>query len=170
MGELTESVPITVGIRATGAGTREDRCLCVAWPLRLRFEVEEPEGRGVSLFYGDRLITRRKMSRDLLDSGRLTEALSWPVIVAFEGYLEVGHVGGTFYLITDCEEDPEWIDIGPHIRFQAHFRYPGEPIREIADVLLERLFGVPDEEVERLLASIEPGEPGPRAQYEGEIR
>jgi hypothetical protein len=154
MSELTESVPFTVGIRATGAGTLEDRCLCVAWPLRLRFEVEEGKSRDVSIFYGDRRITRWKLSPELLDSGRLAEALSWPVTVAFEGYLEVGHVGGKFYLITDCEEDPEWIDIGPHIRFEEHYRFPGQPVREIADVLLQRLYGKPETEVERLLSSI----------------
>ncbi len=173
MSRSTSTEPFTVGVRTQGRGTLEEPCLCTAWPLRLQYEVAPATGSGpgadprVSILYGDRRINAWKIGRELVESGRLAEALSWPVTLAFEGYLEVGHVGGTFYLITDCEEDPEWIDIGPDIRFEEHFRFPGEPIREIADVLLHRLFGRPDREVERLLASIDRRRPDSCGPHEG---
>lgn len=150
MSRKTSLEPFTVGVRTQGRGTLNEPCLCTAWPLRLRHEVLTATGTDsgadprVSILYGDRRINAWQIERELVESGRLAEALSWPVTLAFEGYLEVGHVGGRFYLITDCEEDPEWIDIGPDIRFEAHFRFPGEPIREIADVLLQRLIGRPN--------------------------
>ena len=124
MSRSTSTEPFTVGVRTQGRGTLEEPCLCTAWPLRLQYEVVPATGSGpgadprVSILYGDRRINAWKIGRELVESGRLAEALSWPVTLAFEGYLEVGHVGGTFYLITDCEEDPEWIDIGPDIRFE----------------------------------------------------
>ena len=173
MSRSTSTETFTVGVRTQGRGTLEEPCLCTAWPLRLQYEVVPATGSGpgadprVSILYGDRRINAWKIGRELVESGRLAEALSWPVTLAFEGYLEVGHVGGKFYLITDCEEDPEWIDIGPDIRFEEHFRFPGEPIREIADVLLHRLFGRPDREVERLLASIDRRRPDPSGLREG---
>jgi len=167
MSRSTSTEPLAVGVRAQGRGTLEEPCLCTAWPLRLRYEVEPAADPRVSIFFEDRRINAWKIDRELVESGRLAEALSWPVTLAFEGYLEVGHVGGTFYLITDCEEDPEWIDIGPDIRFEQHFRFPGQPIREIADVLLHRLFGRPDREVERLLASIDRRRPDSCCLREG---
>ena len=176
MSRSTSTETFTVGVRTQGRGTLEDPCLCTAWPLRLRYETAPAAGSlpgadpRVSILYGDRRINAWKIERELVESGRLAEALSWPVTLAFEGYGEVGHVGGRFYLITDCEEDPEWIDIGPAIRFEQHFRFPGQPIREIADVLLHRLFGRPDREVERLLASIDRRRPESRGPREGGIR
>jgi hypothetical protein len=168
----SDSMPFTVGVRARGAGTFEDQCSCTTWPLRLRYEVRQtkakslidPDGPGdpiLRFMYGDRWIVNGRVSRSLLESGRLAKAFSRPVSVAFRGYYVPGpvgeHVGGHFYAITDCKKHPEWIELGSHLRLQEELRFPGEPIREIADVLLERLFGVPDEEVERLLASVEPG-------------
>ena len=176
MSRSTSTETFTVGVRTQGRGTLEEPCLCTAWPLRLQYEVVPATGSGpgadprVSILYGDRRINAWKIERELVESGRLAEALSWPVTLAFQGYLDGGHVGGTFYLITDCEEDPEWIDIGPDIRFEQHFRFPGQPIREIADVLLQRLFGRPDREVERLLASIDRGRQESRGPREGGIR
>ncbi len=181
MNSPSDSLPFTVGVRTRGTGTFEDQCLCTAWPLRLRYEVRRmkagslinADGPGdpiIRFLYGDRWIVNGRVSRDLLESGRLANALSWPVTLAFQGYYVPGsvgeHVGGYFYAITDCEEDPEWIELGSHLRFKEQLRFPGEPIREIADVLLERLFGETDTEVERLLASVEPVEPGPRARNE----
>ena len=169
-----DSLPFTVGVRTWGAGTFKDQCSCTAWPLRLRYEVRQPEAKSLSdpdgpgdpiirSLYGDRWIATGRVSCDMLESGRLAEAFSRPVTVAFRGYHVPGpvgeHVGGYFYAITNQEENPRLIELGSHLRLKKEFRFPGEPIREIADVLLERLYGVPEEEVERLLASINPGEP-----------
>jgi hypothetical protein len=150
MSTTTSTASVTVGVRTQGRGTLDDPCLCTAWPLRLRHEVAPGHGADpgelprVSILFGERRINASKVDPELVMSGRLAEALSWPVTVAFEGYRDAGHVAGRFYLITDCEEDPEWIDIGPEIRFEVHYLFPDEPTREIADVLLRRLFGRPD--------------------------
>jgi hypothetical protein len=168
----SDSLPFTVGVRTLGAGTFKDQCSCTAWPLRLRYEVRQPKAKSlidpdgpgdpiIRFLYGDRWIANGRVSRDMLESGRLAEAFSRPVTVAFQGYCVPGpvgeHLGGYFYAITDWEENPRLIQLGSHLRTKEELRFPGEPTREIADVLLERLFGAPSEEVERLLASVEPG-------------
>ncbi len=163
MTPLVAGAPPVLGVRARGRGTSEEPCLVSTWPLRLRFEVRPPAGGPsarrqprVDFRYGDRFLSSSPVPRELLDSGRLARALDWPVTVAMRGRVELGCAGGTVYAITDCEDDPEWIEIGRLLRPAGDFRYPGEPAREIADLLLERLFGPAERAVARLLASLDP--------------
>ena len=150
-----------LGARTRGPGTREEPCLVSTWPLRLRYEVRPetaapgaPDEPRVSFHTGDRFLAMSAVPPDLLDSGRLARAFSWPVTIAMRGCVDEGGARGTLYAITDCEDDPEWIELGRLRRPEAELRYPDEPVRELADLLLERLFGPADRAVERLLAGI----------------
>ena len=153
--------PHMLGVRTRGPGTRARPCLVSTWPLRLTYEVRRETGAPgasdeprVSFHVGDRFLAMSAVPTDLLDSGRLARAFSWPVTVAMRGCVEEGGARGTLYAITDCEDDPEWIELGRLRRPEAELRHPNEPVRELADLLLERLYGPADRAVERLLAGI----------------
>jgi hypothetical protein len=49
---------------------------------------------------------------------------------------------------------PEWIDLGPVARLARAWRHPGDPRGEIAELLLSRLQGTPEEQIEKLLEGI----------------
>ena len=57
------------------------------------------------------------------------------------------------YAIRRLKDEPEWIDLGPQIRFPENLRYPGDPRGEVADLLLSRLQGYPTQEIARLIAA-----------------
>ena len=152
--------PHTVGVRVTGAGTKEDPCTCSTWPLRLRWEVRPIHRPGyqrnpfVAFYYGDRRVGAWYVPGGAVAGGALEDALSWPVTLVLEGRLEDGWAGGTVFAVAEGGDDPVWINLGPAVRFEPEFRYPGEPDREIADLLLARVFGDAVAEVERLLAEL----------------
>ena len=155
--------PHTVGVLVRGAGTKDDPCVCSTWPLRLRWEVRPIHRPGyqrnpfVAFYHGDRRVGAWFVPRGAVEGGALEDVLSWPVTLVLEGRLEDGWAGGTVHAVAEGGDDPTWIDLGPAVRLEEEFRYPGEPIREIADLLLERVFGAPATGVERLLATLGAG-------------
>ena len=172
--------PHTVGVLVRGTGTKDDPCVCSTWPLRLRWEVRQihrPEYQRnpfVAFYYGDRRVGAWYVPGGAVVRGPLEAALSWPVTLVLEGRVVDGWAGGTVHAVVEGGDDPTWINLGPAVRLEEEFRFPGEPRREIADLLLERVFGAPSAEVERLLAELgagagggtEAGGPEPGPDYE----
>ena len=75
------------------------------------------------------------------------------VLLALEGNLDLGYLDACMYAIRHLKDEPEWIDLGPQIRFEEDLRCPGDPRGEIADLLLSRLQGSPAQEIDRLIAA-----------------
>ena len=59
--------------------------------------------------------------------------------------------------VSALKDEPEWIVLGPQIRFAEYLRYPSDPRAEIADLLLARLQGNPALEIEKLIAKVRSG-------------
>ena len=148
----------TIGVQIRGSGTRDRPCLAVSQPVRLSYAVVEIRNRPperdplVMYWYGRRWVSTWLCPRELVESGRLHRAFRDPVLLALKGTLDLGYLVACMYAIPYLEDEPEWIDLGPQLRWQEDLRHPGDPPREVADLLLSRLQGNPAKEVEKLIA------------------
>ena len=150
------------GVQLRGSGTRGRPCLAVSQPVRLSYAIVEVRNRPperdplVMYWYGRRWLSTWLCPRELVDSGRLDRSFRDPVLLALQGVLDLGYLAACMYAIPFLEDEPEWIDLGPQIRWQEELRHRGDPRGEIADLLLSRLQGDPGMEIDRL---IEAGRP-----------
>jgi hypothetical protein len=150
----------TKGVHLGGRGNRKRPCLAVSQPVWLHHEIvqldNEPPGRAqlVTYWFGERWISTWLFPRDLVDSGYLDQAFRDPVLLALEGNLDVGYLDTCMYAITYLNDEPEWIVLGPQIRWAEELRYPDNPRREVADLLLSRLQGNPAKEIARLIKTV----------------
>jgi len=150
----------TMGVQIRGSGTRDRPCLALSRPVWLSYEVVQLKNRPpdrdplLTYWFGERWISTWLFPRELVDSRYLDQAFCDPVLLALEGNLDLGYLDACIYAIRHLKDEPEWIDLGPQIRFAEDLRYPGDPRGEIADLLLSRLQGNPAMEVERLLATV----------------
>lgn len=76
------------------------------------------------------------------------------MILAVEGHVQRGNLVAAMYAIWFLRDVPEWIDLGPVARLARAWRHPGDPRGEIAELLLSRLQGTPEEQIEKLLEGI----------------
>ena len=137
-----------IGVSVTGVGTQENPCLATSDPVMLQYEVESEGGPEndfepmLSFYYGDHCLSTWVFTRVLYESGRFDRAFADPVTLAIEGWeMEDGTVSGSLYAFTFLEPEPEWLLLGPEFRGPDNRRYPGDPCREIRDLLLSRLQG-----------------------------
>ena len=151
-----------MGVALRGWGTKEQPCLAMSRPVRLTYEVVEMENQPphgatlVTYWFGERWVSTWLFPRRLVEAGYLDQAFCDPVLLALEGNLDRGYLDACMYAIRYLRDEPEWIDLGSHIRFAEDLRYRGDPRGEIADLLLSRLQGDPGMEIDRL---IEAGRP-----------
>ena len=104
--------------------------------------------------FEDRWIATWLFPRHLVAGGYLDQALCDPVILAVEGHVQRGNLVAAMYAIWFLRDVPEWIDLGPVARLARAWRHPGDPRGEIAELLLSRLQGTPEEQIEKLLEGI----------------
>ena len=148
-----------IGVAIRGWGTREQPCLALSRPVWLSYTVVEIENRSpespalVTYWFGEHWISTWLFPRELVNSGYLDQAFCDPVLLALEGNVDLGYLDACMYAIRHLRDEPEWIDLGSHIRFAEDLRYRGDPRGEIADLLLSRLQGNPAQEIDRLIAS-----------------
>jgi hypothetical protein len=130
-------------------------------PIRLTYDVEDLEGAPpdfpplVTYRFEERWITTWLFPRYLVERGYLDRAFCDPVILALEGHTERGCLVAAMYAIWFPDDEPEWIDLGPVTRLPGTWHYPGDSRGEIGELLLSRLQGSPEDQIGRLLDSVE---------------
>jgi len=149
-----------MGAAIRGWGTSEQPCLAMSRPIRLTYDVEELEGAPpefpplIKYQFEGRWIATWLFPRNLVERGYLDQAFCDPVILAIEGHVDRGHLVAAIYAIRFLRDEPEWIDLGPVARLEEDRRYAGDARGEIADLLLSRLQGDPQREIDALIATV----------------
>lgn len=144
-----------------GKGTNLDRCSAMSNSVRLRYEIvgpAVPEDDGMlvlSWHVGSRWLVTWEYPAEEVVSGALDEILADPVMICLEGWVRPNGDLFAWYLgFAYLLPEVRFLELGGEVRPREHRKYPGDPARETADILLGRLFGRPQEEVEKLLRSL----------------
>ena len=156
------AAPWRAGASVSGRGTPDSPCLAVSRPVRLRWELrgetpddEVPIAPMLSFFHGDRWVATEVFTQSEFESGIWQAALAEPVMLALEGWARpTGAVVGMFLAFTFLELEPRWLRLGLDFRSAEDRRFRGDTCAEIRDILLYRLFGRANEQVEKLLSGI----------------